>query len=156
MWWFFLKSVHVLFAMLYLGTGLGSAYYKMRAFRTRDPHVIAFLDREIVRADWLFTVTSGVVMPATGAIMVAKLQLSFATSWVVTAFGLWMVAGLLWLWAARLQIQMRTMSADALRDNQPLPPQYMRAQRLWMMLGIPAFLAAMATVVVMVKKPTLW
>ena len=26
MWWFVLKSFHVLFAMLYLGTGIGSAY----------------------------------------------------------------------------------------------------------------------------------
>ena len=60
--WFWLKATHVLFAMLYLGTGLGSAYYKLRAYASRDPQIIAFCDREIVRADWIFTVSSGVVM----------------------------------------------------------------------------------------------
>lgn len=156
MWWFVLKSFHVLFAMLYLGTGIGSAYYKLRAFRSGDLRVIAFFDREIVIADWLFTVSSGIVMPATGLTMVLKLQLPLATSWVVTAFALWLVAGLAWLWAAFLQIRMRNLSAQALGQNQPLPPEYLQAFKLWALLGIPAFLAAMATVVVMVKKPMLW
>ncbi len=154
--WFYLKACHILFAMLYLGTGLGSAYYKLRAFRSGDPRVIAWCDAEIVRADWLFTVPSGIVMPATGASMVLLLHLPWTTSWVVTAFALWGVAGLAWLWAAVLQIRMRNMSASAVSENRPLPKEYLQAQRLWMLLGIPAFLAAIATIFVMVKKPTLW
>lgn len=154
--WFYLKSCHILFAMLYLGTGLGSAYYKLRAFRSGDPRVIAFCDREIVRADWIFTVPSGIVMPATGAAMVKLLHLPWTTSWVVTAFSLWILAGAAWLWAAVLQIKMRNLATHAVERNEPLPKEYVQAQRLWMLLGIPAFLAAMATVIVMVTKPILW
>ena len=156
MLWFFLKATHVLFAMLYLGTGLGSAYYKLRAVRSGDPTIMAFCDREIVRADWIFTVTSGVVMPVTGTSMVMMLRLPFSTSWVVTAFALYGIAGLLWVVAALLQIKMRGLSKQAQERGVAVGPDYLRAQRQWMLLGIPAFLAAAATVVVMVVKPMLW
>lgn len=154
--WFLIKAVHVLFAMLYLGTGLGSAYYKLRAFRSADPKVIAWCDREIVRADWIFTVSSGVVMPVTGGTMVWMLRLPLWTSWVVAAVALYGVAGGLWLGAAALQIRMRTLSGEAAARGEPVGPEYERAQRLWMLLGVPAFVAAMATVVLMVRKPMLW
>ena len=156
MWWLVLKTCHVLFAMLYLGTGLGSAYYKLRAFASRDVRAIAFVDNAIVRADWLFTVPSGIVMPATGATMVYWIKLPWTTSWVLVAFSLWTVAGLSWMWAAWLQIKMKTWSAQAAQDGKPLSAEYVRAQTLWMWLGIPAFLAAVATVAVMVSKPTFW
>ncbi|MBL8157503.1 MAG: DUF2269 family protein, partial [Anaerolineae bacterium] len=40
--------------------------------------------------------------------------------------------------------------------GQPLDPAYHRAHKTWQLLGFPAFLAAVATVVLMVVKPTLW
>lgn len=154
--WFWLKATHVLFAMLYLGTGLGSAYYKLRAYASRDPQIMAFCDQEIVRADWIFTVSSGVVMPVTGLAMVSLLRLPWHTSWLLAAFALYLLAGLLWLWAAALQIQMRRLSQKAVQTGQPLDPAYHRAHKTWLLLGFPAFLAAVATVVLMVVKPTLW
>lgn len=154
--WFWLKATHVLFAMLYLGTGLGSAYYKLRAYASRDPQIIAFCDREIVRADWIFTVSSGVVMPVTGLAMVSLLQLPWKTSWLVAAFALYVLAGLLWLWAAALQLRMRRLSQLAAEAGQPVDSAYHRAHRQWLLLGFPAFVAAVATVVLMVVKPMLW
>lgn len=156
MWWFALKACHVLFATLYLGTGLGSAYYKLRAFASRDVHVIAFVDAEIVRADYWFTVPSAVAMPASGFAMVYLVGMPLNTSWVLAGLGLYAVAGLCWLWAARLQLKMRTLSAQALArgvsvlDN----PEYLAAQKVWTLLGAPAFLAAAATIYVMVAKPS--
>lgn len=156
MYWFLIKAAHVLFAMLYLGTGLGSAYYKLRAYRSGDANVMAWCDREIVLADWIFTVSSGVVMPVTGGTMVWMLRLPFSTSWVVAAFALYGVAGVLWIGAAALQVRMRRLSGEAASRGEKVGPEYERAQRLWMLLGVPAFVAAMATVVLMVRKPMLW
>ena len=66
------------------------------------------------------------------------------------------IAGLLWVVAALLQIKMRGLSMQAQERGVAVGPDYLRAQRQWMLLGIPAFLAAAATVVVMVVKPMLW
>jgi uncharacterized membrane protein len=75
---------------------------------------------------------------------------------VVVAFALYGVAGVLWLGAAALQMRMRRLSGEAASRGEKVGPEYERAQRLWMLLGVPAFVAAMATVVLMVRKPMLW
>ena len=61
-----LKTIHVLGAVLFLGTGLGSAYYKFRAGASKDARVVAWCDAEVVRADWIFTVPAGLIMPVSG------------------------------------------------------------------------------------------
>jgi len=62
----------------------------------------------------------------------------------------------LWLWAAALQLRMRRLSQSAAASGTPVDPAYHRAHRQWLLLGFPAFVAAVATVVLMVAKPTLW
>jgi uncharacterized membrane protein len=62
------------------------------------------------------------------------------------------VAGLLWLLAARLQMRMREMTAKALRDGEGLPETFHRANRIWRLLGIPAFTTAVLSLWVMVAK----
>ena len=61
-----LKWVHILSAILLLGTGLGSAFYVWRANRAGDLHAIRFVLRNVIFADWLFTVPPVVLLPVTG------------------------------------------------------------------------------------------
>ncbi|MCK6503063.1 DUF2269 domain-containing protein [Myxococcota bacterium] len=152
MTWLVLKTVHVLGAVLFLGTGLGSAWYKLRAAASGELAVIAWVDREVVRADWIFTVPAGLVMPITGLWMASVLGLPWSTPWVAFGIGGYVVAGACWLPAAALQLRMRRLSGQALEAGQPLPPAWHQAQRAWLLLGLPSFLAAVATVAVMVFK----
>jgi uncharacterized membrane protein len=146
------KALHVFAAMLFLGAGLMSAYYKIRADRSSDLRVIAWCQQEIVRADWLFTVPSGVLLPSTGLWLMYEYGLPWSTGWVVMGMGGYAVAGFLWLLAARLQMRMRKISVQALRDGAVLPEAFHRANRLWRLLGIPAFTTALWTFGVMVAK----
>ena len=146
------KALHVFAAMLFLGAGLMSAYYKIRADRSSDLHVIAWYQQEMVRADWLFTVPSGVLLPSTGFWLIYQYGLPWSTRWVQLGLGGYAVAGLLWLLAARLQMRMREMTAKALRDGEALPETFHRANRIWRLLGIPAFTTAVWTLWVMVAK----
>jgi uncharacterized membrane protein len=91
-------------------------------------------------------------MPVTGLWMASVLGLPWSTPWVAFGIGGYVVAGLCWLPAAALQLRMRRLSSQALATGQPLPPAWHRAQRAWLLLGFPSFLAAVATVVVMVLK----
>jgi uncharacterized membrane protein len=147
-----LKAVHLFASMFFLGFGMGSVYYKMRAYRTRDVAVIAFCDREIVLADWIFTVPSGVALPLTGIGMVHAYHLPWSTPWILVGIGGWAVAGLTWLPAAFLQVRMRRLAARALEERTPLPETYHRAHRAWMALGVPSFLAAMTVLWAMIAK----
>lgn len=151
-----LKTVHVLGAVVFLGTGLGSAWFKLRAGRSGDLAVIAWTDREVVRADWIFTVPAGLTMPLTGLWMAWLLGLPWSTPWVAFGIGGYALAGLCWLPAAALQLRMRALSSQALSAGQPLPPAWHDAQRIWLVLGFPSFLAAVATVAVMVLKRLPW
>jgi uncharacterized membrane protein len=55
-----------------------------------------------------------------------------------------------------LQIRMRELSKQAAQQQTALSPQYFNYARIWFWLGVPAFIAMVLIVVLMVLKPTLW
>lgn len=148
----FVKAAHLMASMLFLGFGLGSVFYKIRAYQSRDVGVIAFCDREIVRADWCFTVPSGIALPLSGAAMVHLYGLPWTTPWILVGLSGWAIAGLTWLPAAFLQIRMRSLATQAHREGTSLPDTYRRAHRAWMTLGVPSFTAAMVVLWAMIAK----
>ena len=149
-----LKTVHVLAAIFFLGFGLASFFYKALAWRSRDPAVVLWCDRQIVLADWIFTVPAGLTLPTTGAVLVLLYGLPWSTGWIAVGLGGYVLAALTWLPAARLQLQMRAMAERAVRAGTPLPDAYGAALRAWGALGIPSFAGALATLGAMVTKWT--
>lgn len=147
-----LKTIHVLGAVLFLGTGLGSAYYKLRAGASKDPRIAAWCDAEVVRADWIFTVPAGLIMPVTGLWLVVLYRLPLQTPWVYQGLLGYAIAGITWLPAAYLQIRMRALSKRAVAEERPLPAEWYRMQRTWALLGLPSFSATMAVLWMMVSK----
>jgi uncharacterized membrane protein len=147
-----LKAIHILAMSLFFGAGLASAIMKLRADRTGDLRVMVFTARHIVWADWLFTIPAGVVLPVSGLWMAHQSKLPWTSGWIATGILLYAVAGLCWVPAAVLQIRMRRAAEHALDNGDSLPEQYGRWTLIWIILGIPAFLAAMLTVYVMVSK----
>jgi len=152
MYYLVLKTVHILSAMLFLGTGFGSAWYRFRADHSQDVRVIAWCQREIVRADWFFTVPAGLLLPATALGMIQYLQLPWQTTWIMGGLAGYSIAGVFWLPAVWLQIQMRRLADHALATETPLPPVYFRYARMWLWLGFPSFLSALGTLWFMVAK----
>jgi uncharacterized membrane protein len=146
------KTLHILAATVFLGTGMGTAYLKARADRSGELAVVAWAQREIVLADWIFTIPSALALPLTGAWMVEHYQLPWSTRWIVVGAVGYVAAGILWLPACFLQIRMRRLAAEALAQGTPLPPAFHRANRAWLLLGGPAFLAAATSITAMVGK----
>lgn len=147
------KWLHILSSTVLFGTGLGTAYYMFFASRTRDPRVIVSVFGYGVAADWLFTTTTIVFQPLSGWYMAHLAGIPLTTRWILWSIGLYFLAGACWLPVVWLQLRMRDMARQALADGTPLPDAYARYLRIWVLLGIPAFLALVVVFYLMVAKP---
>jgi uncharacterized membrane protein len=146
------KTLHLLSMVLLFGTGLGSAFYKWMADRSGDVAHIAITNRHVVLADWLFTTPTVIVQPVTGLWMAHLSGLPLDTPWIAASLALYAVAGACWLPVVVLQIRMRGLADAALARHEPLPALYARLARRWFWLGVPAFIAMVLVVVLMVGK----
>jgi uncharacterized membrane protein len=151
----FLKYIHILSSTLLFGTGLGTAFHGFLAFRTKDPRVVAAVGRSVVLADWLFTAPAVVIQPITGVTMAVLAGVPLTQGWLALSIALYVLVGVCWLPVVWLQIQVRRMAQESLKNGNPLPPLYYRHLRLWFMLGWPAFTAVLAIFYLMVFKPEL-
>ncbi len=148
-----LKLAHILSATLLFGTGLGSAFYLWRTHSSGDVAAIAAVSRQVVLADWLFTLPAVILQPLTGIWMAQLAGYPLSEPWILMAFALYGLAGACWLPVVWLQLRIRDMAATAQARATPLPARYHRAMRIWFVLGWPAFLAVLAAFAVMVYKP---
>lgn len=150
------KWVHILSSTMLFGFGAGTAWYLLNAHLTRDPATIASVGRMVVRADWLFTGTSGVVQPVSGVLLVHLAGYSLTESWLVVTYALYLVAFASWAPVVVLQIRAQRLAQAAVDTGTALGPAYYRAMRLWFILGWPAFIALLGVFWLMVAKPVLW
>jgi uncharacterized membrane protein len=147
-----LKTLHILSSTLLFGTGLGSAYYALRAWLSGRVEVIAVTFRHLVTADWLFIATTAVFQPLSGLGLVHLAGWPLTQPWLLWSLGLYVLAGLCWLPVVWLQIRVRDMACEALENGTPLPPLVHRYMRIWFFLGWPAFIAFVAIFFLMVGK----
>ncbi|GHC91971.1 membrane protein [Pseudorhodoferax aquiterrae] len=147
------KWLHILSSTVLFGTGIGTAFYLLVASLSRDVGLTAGVTRWVVRADWLFTVTTAVLQPLTGWWLMQLAGFPATARWLQWSIGLYVLAMACWLPVVWLQMRLRDVAAQALRDGVPLPPPYWRYFRWWCALGVPALGAFLAIFWLMVAKP---
>lgn len=148
-----LKTLHILSSTLLFGTGLGSAYYAWRAWRTGNLQAIAVTFRHLVTADWLFIATTAVFQPLSGLALAHLAGWPLNQLWLLWSLGLYALAGLCWLPVLWLQIRLRDLVEVAQRQGVELPALAQRYMAIWFILGWPAFIAFVAIFFLMVAKP---
>ncbi|HZP78739.1 MAG TPA: DUF2269 domain-containing protein [Pseudolabrys sp.] len=148
-----LKFLHVLGAIVLLGTGAGIAFFMLMAHRSGDAAHIAKTAATVVLADVLFTTTAVVVQPLSGALLAREVGLPLTQGWLLGSIALYLIASAFWLPAVWLQIRMRDLAADAASHGNALPEGYRRLFRLWFVFGFPGFGAVIAILWLMIAKP---
>jgi uncharacterized membrane protein len=151
--YFVIKYLHVLGAIVILGTGTGIAFFMLMAHLSRDPAFIARTAAVVVLADMMFTLTAVIAQPITGGILMQMSSTTFAERWLVTSLALYAVAGAFWVPVIFMQREMRDLARVAVEKDQPLPPRYFALFRRWFLFGIPGFGAVMIIVYLMIAKP---
>jgi uncharacterized membrane protein len=150
-----LKFLHVIGAAVLLGTGAGIAFFMLLAHRTGDAATVASVARIVVIADFVFTATAVVVQPITGFLLAWIVGYSLLDGWILLSIALYLLTGAFWLPVVWMQMRMRDLAAQAVREAKPLPAQYHRLFRLWFAFGFPAFGAVVAIFWLMIAKPQL-
>jgi uncharacterized membrane protein len=150
-----LKYLHVLGAIVILGTGAGIAFFMLMAHLSRDASFVARTAGVVVLADVVFTATSVVVQPLTGYLLAREAGFSLTEGWVAASLVLYGVAGTFWLPVVWMQIRMRDLAEAAAAAGESLPASYHRLFRLWFACGFPGFGSVMAILWLMIAKPSL-
>ena len=153
-----LKFVHVIGAAVLLGTGAGIAFFMLLAHRDGRPQVVAGVARIVVIADFLFTATAVVAQPVTGVWLVLHVGYPLTEGWILLSIVLYLVTGAFWLPVVWMQMRLRDLADEAVRDGTRLPDDYHRLFRLWFAFGFPAFAAVLAIFWLMIQRPSfvLW
>ena len=151
-----IKWIHIVSSTLLFGTGLGSAFYKYMADKSCNTHTIAHTNKYVVLADWLFTTPTIIIQPITGILMAATLGYSLTEPWILLSILLYLLAGACWLPVVWLQIKMRNLSNQALKNKTKLPPLYWKQAIIWFWLGVPAFISMVGVFYLMTNKPSLF
>ena len=150
-----LKWVHVLCAVVLLGTGIGIAFFMFRANATREIGAIRFALKNAVLADLIFTLPALVLVPVTGHFMMQTGSTSIKDPWMIISLALFFLAGLCWLAAFFLQRRMRGLAEEAAERGTDLSPDYWKYERIWFWLGVVAFPAVVGIFFLMIFQPVL-
>lgn len=151
--YFFVKYLHVLGAIVILGTGTGIAFFMLMAHRSGEASFIARTASIVVIADMLFTLTAVLLQPVTGGLLMMLSSTGFNELWISTSLGLYAAAGLFWIPVIFMQIEMRDLARVAAAENAALPPRYFVLFRRWFLFAIPGFGSVMAILWLMIAKP---
>jgi uncharacterized membrane protein len=151
--YFLVKYLHVLGAIVILGTGTGIAFFMLVAHRSGDAGFIARTAATVVIADMLFTLTAIILQPVSGGILMELSATAFSERWLAASLGLYVVAGLFWIPVIFMQIEMRNLARAAAAQNQSLPPRYFALFGRWFWFGVPGFGSVMIILWLMIAKP---
>jgi uncharacterized membrane protein len=151
--YFIIKYLHVLGAVVILGTGSGIAFFMLMAHRSGDAAFIARTAAVVVIADMLFTLSAVIAQPITGGLLMMLSSTAISEGWIATSLALYALAGLFWVPVIFMQIEMRNLARIAAEKSQPLPPRYFALFRRWFVFGIPGFGSVMMILYLMIAKP---
>jgi len=151
--YFVVKYLHVLGAVVILGTGSGIAFFMLMAHLSRDAAFIARTASVVVLADMMFTLSAVIAQPVTGGILMMMSSTSLTDGWLAASLALYAVAGLFWVPVIFIQMEMRDLARVAAEKGLALPPRYLVLFRRWFVFGIPGFGSVMIILYLMIAKP---
>lgn len=142
-----IKLVHILSATVIFGTGLGTAFFMLKAYLSKSDVVMLETSKHVVQADWLFTTPAVIVQLLTGIWLTNYLSISFTSYWFVVVISLYAFVGACWIPVVWIQIRVsRLLQQGACRNT------YKSLMQAWIGLGILAFASILVLFYFMVSK----
>ena len=148
------KMLHIFGVMLFVGNIIVTAFWKLMADRSRDPHIVAFGQRLVNWTDLAFTCVGAAIILVSGLMMSGPYSNDFwAIPWLVWGVGMFLASGLVWVVALfPLQIKQGWL-VEEFAQNGEIPDRYWRLGRLWIRFAFVAVALALGNLYFMVVKP---
>jgi uncharacterized membrane protein len=153
----FIKLLHVIAVIAFLGNITTGLFWHAHAARTRDPKLLAHTMAGIIRSDRLFTIPGVIVIILTG--FAAAKYGGFPvldTGWIAWTLALFGLSGLLFMIrVAPLQRQLLALAIAADRAADFDYPCYRSLAIRWEIWGALALLTPLIGLALMVLKPNI-
>ncbi|PZD94846.1 hypothetical protein DNH61_15800 [Paenibacillus sambharensis] len=146
-------TLHVLGAILFIGNIIITAFWKVSADWSGNPHIIVVAARSVLRADLFFTLPGISLLLLSGHMMIEEQGYSlWQWSWLSASYLMFLISGILWLTillpAQRkmLQLAQHSRTSGAVCDD------YRRTSRRWNIAGTIATVLPLLVLLLMVVK----
>ncbi|WP_028778070.1 DUF2269 family protein [Shimazuella kribbensis] len=149
--WLFL---HLTGALLSIGNFIVTAFWKIRADRKKNPTIIHNTVKNVMLADYVFTLPGTILILVSGLVMAVKAHLPMSGfNWLTLSLILFGITGALWLFLLiPLQRKMIQISAQLIENNQ-VEAEYKRVSFFWAVFGIIATVLPIGIMFIMLSKP---
>lgn len=150
------KLVHILAATLFFGNVVIGTLWETRALVTRNTVLIRHTYATVAWLDAFFTAPLVLTAVLSGLMLGTMLGGVFSMGWLLLAFGLFALSGLVWV-ALDIPSQRRakTLLAALPLATEAVPAELLRLLRFRLGLNVFAILVLLAVLVLMVHKPAL-
>jgi uncharacterized membrane protein len=145
--------IHVIGVVVFLGNIITAAFWKVRADLQKNPAFIHFTVKNVMLADYMFTLPGLVLIVVSGIVMAERAGLPMSgLNWLTLSLILLAVTGVIWLaFLIPLQRQMIRLSGQSVESGNITKP-YRQASRNWAIFGIIATLLPVAILYFMITK----
>jgi uncharacterized membrane protein len=152
--YFYIKLIHILFVIIFLGNITVGLFWKMFAEKTKDPDKIDFAFKGIIKADRYFTMPGVIGITLFG--IAGAMHIGYpivGTGWIFWSIILFIISGVAFM-AKLVPIQKRIASfaSDKEKFNWD---EYHKLAKQWDIWGSLATITPWIAVILMVLKPNI-
>ncbi len=151
------KLIHIAGGVLFIGNIVVTGVWMFMARRTNDPRIISFASDMVDWLDLVFTGPGVFLILVSGVVLATPWGGVRGASWISTAVALFVFSGVVWV-AFLLPSQRRLvrLAQEAVASESALSREYHELLAKWFFWGAVATLSPLASLVLMITKPTLW
>jgi uncharacterized membrane protein len=151
-----LKLVHVAAVIVFVGNITVGVLWKSIGDKTRDPAIMAYTMKGIIRADQVFTIPAIIVLlvGGIGAAQVGHLSI-LGTGWILWAIVLFIISGIAFGPLSSAQRSIRDVALEGVATGRMDWNRYEALSKRWNVFGLIALVAPLFAVALMVLKPAL-
>jgi len=152
-----MKLVHILAVVLFLGNIITGLFWHRHAARTRNPRLLAHTMDGIIASDRLFTMPGVLVIIATGILAAVQGGIPLLrTGWIAWTLLLFGISGITFaLRVAPLQRELRALAEAGAASGSFSFDAYHRLAARWEAWGAVATVTPLAGLALMVLKPAI-
>lgn len=146
-------TLHLIGVVLFLGNIITATFWKIRADLTKDSVVIHSAVKNVLLADYIFTIPGLALIIVSGSIMAARAGMPMAGfNWLMLSLILLAITGIIWsVILIPMQFKMIRYSAECIESG-TISKAYHDSSRSWAVFGIAATLLPFVILYLMVTK----